>query len=38
MITPTNEGRIGVQIGEVYTGATVHRSYGIGEALMVGLK
>ncbi|MBN8573335.1 MAG: RIP metalloprotease RseP [Candidatus Kapabacteria bacterium] len=37
MITPTNEGRIGVQIGEVYTGATVHRSYGIGEALMVGL-
>lgn len=36
-ITPTAEGRVGVQIGDVYTGERVHRSYGFGEALMMGV-
>jgi len=37
VITPTNEGRIGVQIGDIYTGEKIHRSYGFSEAMMVGI-
>lgn len=37
VITPTNEGRIGVVIDNIDTGKKIHRSYGFGEALMVGV-
>ncbi len=37
VITTTNEGRIGVVISNIDMGKKIHRSYGFGEALMVGI-
>lgn len=37
VITTTNEGKIGVEIANIDKGKKIHRSYGFGEAVMMGI-
>lgn len=37
VITTTSEGRIGVEISSIDKGKKIHRSYGLGEAIMTGI-